>query len=138
MNTTTHTGEVPFPQAFTGPEPRPFPSAPRYGMFLDASDRQSDREVGMRPPKRFYAAYHHCAYEQFETLVLLPVGTIYHGTQRNTIELSVCKRTRASLLQEARNVKRNGLGRGFSGGGLFIPRLKRQGLSSPFSINRVL
>src|SRR5712692_4750116 len=30
MNTTTHTVEVPFPQAFTGLASRLFPSAPRY------------------------------------------------------------------------------------------------------------
>ncbi len=31
MNTTTHSVEVPFPQAFTEPKSCPFPSAPRYG-----------------------------------------------------------------------------------------------------------
>ncbi len=31
MNTPTHSVEVPFPQAFAEPSPRPFPSAPRYG-----------------------------------------------------------------------------------------------------------
>ena len=34
MNSATHTVEVPFPQAFAGPQSRPFPSAPRYGMLL--------------------------------------------------------------------------------------------------------
>ncbi len=89
--------EVHFPQAFTGPKSRLFPSAPRYSMFLVSSDRQSDREVGMRPLARSYAAYHQFAHEQFETLVLLPKGTIYLGTQRNTIRLSVCKRTVSSI-----------------------------------------
>ena len=97
MNTATHAVEVPFPQAFASPKRSPFPSAPRYGLFLASSDRQSDREVGMRPPKRSYAAYHHCAHEQVETLVLLPTGTIYRGTQRNTIRLSMCTRTRTNI-----------------------------------------
>ena len=66
-------------------------------MFLVSSDRQSDREVGMRPLARFYAAYHQFAHEQFDTLVLLPKGTIYLGTQRNTIRLSMCKRTVSSI-----------------------------------------
>ena len=34
MNTATHTVEVPFPQAFTGPKSRLFPSAPRYSSTL--------------------------------------------------------------------------------------------------------
>ncbi len=87
----------------------------------------------MRPPRRSYAAYHHFAYEQFDTLVLLPVGTIYHGTQRNTIRLSVCKRTRTSILQEARNVKRNGMGNGFSACGrqAFHPPLGKTGAFKP-------
>src|SRR4249920_2643890 len=72
LNTATQAVEVPFPQAFASPKRSPFPSAPRYGMFLASSDRQSDREVGMRPPRRFYAAYHHCAHEHVDTLVLLP------------------------------------------------------------------
>ena len=112
MNTPTHSVVVPFPQAFASlPKKRsPFPSAPRYGMFLVSSDRQSDREVGMRSLARFYAAYHPCAQKQLDTRVLLPVGTIYHGTQRNTIRLSVCKRTRTRILQEAQTVKRFGLG----------------------------
>ncbi len=99
MNTATHAVEVPFPQAlaFASPKRSPFPSAPRYGLFLASSDRQSDREVGIRPPKRSYAAYHHCAHEQLDTLVLLPTGTIYRGTQRNTIRLSMCTRTRTSI-----------------------------------------
>jgi hypothetical protein len=98
MNTATHAVEVPFPQAFAEPKSRPFPSAPRYGMFLVSSDRQSDREVGMRSLARFYAAYHPFAQQQLDTLVLLLVGTIYHETQRNTIWLSRCKRTRTSIL----------------------------------------
>ena len=109
MNTATHAVEVPFPQAFASPKRSPFPSAPRYGLSLASSDRQSDREVGMRPPKRSYAAYHHCAHEQVETLVLLPVGTIYHGTQRNTIRLLVCTRARTRIRHSKRNVKRFGL-----------------------------
>ena len=139
MNTTTHAVEVPFPQAFTGLAPRLFPSAPRYSMFLASSDRQSDREVGMRPPRRSYAAYHHFAYEQFATLVLLPMGTIYHGTQRNTIWLSVCKRTRTSILQEARNVKRNGMGNGFSACGwqAFHPPLGKTGADLPVLCKRL-
>ncbi len=107
MNTATHAVEVPFPQAFASPARSPFPCAPRYGLFLASSDRQSDREVGMRPLARFYAAYHHYAQKQLDTLVLLPRGTIYPGTQRNTIELSMCTRTRTSILQGARNVKRS-------------------------------
>jgi len=97
MNTATHAVEVPFPQAFASPKRSPFPSAPRYGLFLASSDRQSDREVGVRPPERSYAAYHHCAHEQLDTLVLLPSGTIDRGTQRNTLRLSMCTRTRTSI-----------------------------------------
>jgi hypothetical protein len=136
MNTPTHSVEVPFPQAFTGPEPRPFPSAPRYGKFLASSNRQSDREVGMRPPKRSYAAYHQCAHEQSDTLVLLPVGTIYHGTQRNTIRLSVCTRTRTNILQGVPNVKQSSMARGFSACGrrAFHPPLGKTGAESPFSV----
>ncbi len=67
MNIATHTVEVPFPQAFTGPKSRLFPSAPRYSMFLALRDRQSDREVGMRPPKRSYAAYHPFAGASFSS-----------------------------------------------------------------------
>ena len=56
----------------------------------------------MRPPKRLYAASRHVAHQQFDTLVLLPVGTIYHGTQRNTMELlqvqQACRES--STLQE--------------------------------------
>jgi hypothetical protein len=89
MNTTIHAVEVPFPQAFTGLAPRLFPSAPRYSLFLASSDRQSDREVGMRPPRRSYAAYHHFAYEQFDTLVLLPGGTIYARTPKHYSVVSV-------------------------------------------------
>jgi hypothetical protein len=116
MNTATHSVEVPFPQAFAAPPKKrsPFPCAPRYGLFLASSDRQSDCEVGMRPPKRFYAAYHQCAHGHVETLVLLPMGTIYHGTQRNTIQLSVCKRTKTSILQRSGNVKYFGLWGWFS------------------------
>ncbi len=106
MNTATHSVEVPFPQAFAGPKPRLFPSAPRYSMFLLASDRQSDREVGMRPPRRSYAAYHQFAHEQVDTLVLLPTGTIYRGTQRNTIGLSMCERTVHSIAQTYKRGKR--------------------------------
>ena len=114
LNTATQAVEAPFPQAFASPKRSPFPSAPRYGLFLASSDRQSDREVGMRPPRRFYAAYHHCAHEHVETLVLLPTGTLYRGTQRNTIGLSVCTRTRTSILHSKRNIKRFGLGSGLS------------------------
>ncbi len=103
-NPTPQAVEVPFPQAFTRPKPRPFPSAPRYGMFLVSSDRQSDREVGMRPDAWFYAAYHQFTHEQFDTLVLLPKGTIYLGTQRNTIRLSMCKRTVSSIALDKGNV----------------------------------
>jgi hypothetical protein len=115
MNTATHAVEVPFPQAFASPRKKrsPFPSAPRYGLSLASSDRQSDREVRMRPPKRSYAAYQHCAHEQLDTLVLLPVGTIYHRTQRNTIRLEVGIRTRTSILNGARNVKQSSMARGF-------------------------
>jgi hypothetical protein len=130
INTATHSVEVPFPQAFASPKRGPFPSAPRYGIFLALSDRQSDREVGMRPTKRSYAAYHQYAQKQLDTLVLLPKGTIYLGTQRNTIELSMCKSTRTSMLQRAPNVKRVGLWWGFStcGWRAFKPVLCKSGL----------
>ncbi len=133
MNTATHAVEVPFPQAFASPKRSPFPSAPRYGLFLASSDRQSDREVGMRPPKRSYAAYHHCAHEQLDTLVLLPTGTIYRGTQRNTIRLSMCTRTRTCIRHPKRNVKRFGLGSGLSACGrrAFHPPFGKQGAFKP-------
>ncbi len=132
MNTATHSVEVPFPQAFASPARSPFPSAPRYGLFLVVSDRQSDREVGMRPPKRSYAAYHHYAQKQLDTQVLLPAGTIYRGTQRNTIELSVCKRTRTSMLQRRSNVKRYGLGSWFTvcGQRTFHPPFENRGFQA--------
>ena len=139
MNTSTHSVVVPFPQAFASPPKKrsPFPSAPRYGIFLASSERQSDREVGMRPPKRFYAASHHFAPEQVDTLVLFPAGTIYCGTQRNTLELSVCKRTRTRIRHKSGNVKWFGLRGGFSGCGqqAFHPPLGKRGLSSPFSVS---
>ena len=137
MNTATQAVEVPFPQAFASPKRSPFPSAPRYGLFLASSDRHSDREVGMRPPRRFYAAYHHCAHKHVETFVLLPTGTLYRGTQRNPIGLSVCARTRTRIQHSKRNVKRFGLGSGLSACGrrAFHPPFGKQGLSSPFSVN---
>src|SRR6266705_2959263 len=38
LNTATQAVEVPFPQAFASPKRSPFPSAPRYGLFLASSD----------------------------------------------------------------------------------------------------
>ncbi len=133
MNTATQAVEVPFPQAFASPKRSPFPSAPRYGLFLASSDRPSDREVGMRPPRRFYAAYHHCAHEHVETLVLLPTGTLYRGTQRNPIGLSVCIRTRTSILHSKRIVKRFGLRSGLSACGrrAFHPPFGKQAAFKP-------
>ena len=93
MNTATHNVEVPFPQAFASPLAKrsPFPSAPRYGY---ASLHQADRP----PTVRWECALRRgstlsicqVAHAKVDTLVLLPVGTIYHGTQRNTLLLSVC------------------------------------------------
>jgi hypothetical protein len=135
MNTATQSVEVPFPQAFAGPKPRLFPSAPRYSVFLVASDRQSDREVGMRPPRRSYAAYHPFAHEQFETLVLLPTGTIYRGTQRNTIGLSMCERTELSIAQTYKRGKREYSTRISPLQGTAIhPLLERRRLSGPLSV----
>jgi hypothetical protein len=59
-------------------------------MFLVSSDRQSDREVGMRSLARCYAAYHPCAKQQLDTLVLLLVGTMFHETRAETLSGCQC------------------------------------------------
>jgi hypothetical protein len=90
MNTPTHSVVVPFPQAFASLlwKRSPFPSAPRYGR---SSLHQADRpptvrwECALR--KGSTPSIRQVAYAQVDTLVLLPRGTIYPGTQRNTIDL---------------------------------------------------
>ena len=111
MNTATHSVEVPFPQAFASPKRSPFPSAPRYGLFLALSDRQSDREVGMRPPKRSYTAYHHYAQKQLATRVLLPTGTIDRGTRKHYLIGEVLRAYQCILAQQG------GIGNGMEGTG---------------------
>jgi len=135
MTTTTHNVEVPFPQAFAPPLAKrsPFPSAPRYGH---ASLHQADRP----PTARWECALRRgstlsirqVAQAQGGTLVLLPMGTIYHGTQRNAIGLSSVQRSRTSLLQQAGIVKRFGLESGFprlrpKQGTIFHPPLSNTG-----------
>ena len=90
MNTTTHNVVVPFPQAFASlPKKRgPFPSAPRYGR---TSLHQADRPPAVRWEcalrRGSTPSIRQVAHAQVDTLVLLPRGTIYPGTQRNTIDL---------------------------------------------------
>ena len=121
MNTATHSVEVTFPQAFASPARSPFPSAPRYGLFLVVSDRQSDREVGMRPLARFYAAYHHYAQKQLNTLVLLPAGTIYRGTAQTLLS---CQMYYSTILFASTKAETNGYSCTF----FYIPGMHDQGL----------
>ena len=91
MNITTHNGEVPFPQAFASPPKKrgPFPCAPGYGH---TSPHQADRPPTVRWDcalrRGSTPSIRQVAHVQVDTLVLLPTGTLYRGTQRNTIDLS--------------------------------------------------
>ena len=139
MNTATHSVEVPFPQAFAAPlaKSSPFPSAPRYGH---ASPQLVDRPPTVRwecvLQRGSTLSIRQVAHTQVATLVLLPTGTIYRGTQRNTIGLSSVQRSRTSILQQAGTVKWNGLESSFplpspKQGTIFHPLVQTQGLSNP-------
>lgn len=88
MNIATHTVEVPFPKRSLFLRTARF-RVSRYGCAgLYRADRSltarwecaHQRGPGSLSEKR--------AHAHVERLVLLPVATIYHGTQRNTIDLS--------------------------------------------------
>jgi hypothetical protein len=76
---------------------RLFPCAPRYSSALVASERHPTVRWECALMMRLYAVSHQLHTEQVGTLVLLPVGAIYHGTQRNTIELSSVQKLTASI-----------------------------------------
>jgi hypothetical protein len=132
MNTTTHNVEVPFPQAFASPPKKrsPFPSAPRYGH---ASPRQADRH----PTARWECALRRgstlsirqAAHAQVDTLVLLPTGTIYRGTQRNTIDLSNVQTLPENIALYRMDVHPTQVPNKV---GPFIPALKRRGFLGRF------